>query len=138
MCDFVGLDLCSAKWPGVAGIDGLCKLCHPLRDSLHMLPVMPRRWSTLRSAWIAQLSRQNPEFAPLQSVVRPKLGQGDGGISEQCKLGHPVGDSHHMLYVMPRRRRYNRSSWIERQPRQSPDFATMPSLARGLVRGLGA
>ena len=64
-------------WPGVAGIGGLRKLCHPLGDSLHTLPVMPRRWGTHRSAWIAQEPRQNPEFAPFQSVVR-NWGRGMG------------------------------------------------------------
>jgi len=70
MCDFVGVGEGTRQWPGVAGIGGRLTSGICVVDSHHMLPVMPRRLDTHRSAWISQQPRQTAEFAPLQSVDR--------------------------------------------------------------------
>ena len=62
---------------GVAGSGGYCKVGHWASNSLHMCPMMPRRWSTHRSARIAQEQGQSPEFAPLKTAV-PRLVTGLG------------------------------------------------------------
>ena len=57
---------------GVAGSGGYCKVGHWASNSLHISPMMPRRWRAHRSARIAQEQGQSPEFAPLKSAV-PRL-----------------------------------------------------------------
>ena len=114
MCDFGVLDPGSGRRQGDEGIGGYYKPAYTLGNSIHMLHVMPRRFGTHRSACIAQLSHQNPELLGASPKRGPKLGQGDGGISEHCKVGHHLRDSHHMLSVMPRCWGYHGSSWIER------------------------
>ena len=66
---FVGVGQGTRQWQGVAGIVGRSTSRSCVVDSHLMLPVMPRRLDTHRSAWISQQPRQSAEFAPLQSVA---------------------------------------------------------------------
>ena len=56
-------------------------------DSLHMLPVMPGRLGTHRSAWISQQPRQSAELAPLQSADRHSV-RGMGVVV--CRVRQPT------------------------------------------------
>ena len=53
-CASCGVVPGSQREQGDAGMSGYRKPGHPLRNSLYMLYVMPRRLGTHRSAWIAQ------------------------------------------------------------------------------------
>ena len=108
---------------GDAGMSGYLKPGHPLGNSLHMLYVMPRRLGTHRSAWIAQeRTRSQLRFTPPPSVVRNERWQGGEGISGYHKPAHPLGNSIHMLHVMPRRLITHCSAWIAQEQGFSSDL----------------
>ena len=123
---------------GVAGIGGYCKVGHWASNSLHMCPMMPRRWGPHRIARIAHEQGQSPEFAPAAEKCGSTFGQEVGGCDVDCKVGQPLGNSLHTSNWMPRCWGYHRGSWGEREPRVRPEGATpratwFSSLLRGVV-----
>ena len=86
MFDFVVLDRGGIReWRGVAGIGGwfMADIC--VVDSLHILPVIPRRWDTHRSAWISQQPRHRAPNEQLRQVGFELVSGGWGGSASPTR-----------------------------------------------------
>ena len=78
MCDFGAWDPGTGRGQGDAGLGGLCKAGNRASNSLHMLPVLPRRLGTHRSAWISQEHGLTPVYTSAAQVWF-ELGAGGWG-----------------------------------------------------------